>query len=510
MSEDTGLQALIKRRHPEYEESLAHWNFMELCYDGGRKWFDGNIFRYHKEGEVEFKDRIARAYRFNHSKEIVDLVGKYIFKSKIFRNTDNAPKEVTDFWSKTNKSGTISIQRFIRQLERMSSVFGRVWVVVDNTSIDSREYGYIVKPQNVLDLSYDDEGNLNWILILETYRDDDDPLESTGEISERFRLWTKNEWFLFKAESVPGSSVDVRVSQIDTGAHNLGIVPVFAADHNDNDSLYSSPALIGDIAYLDRACANYLSNLDAIIQDQTFSQLAMPAQGLMPGEDAHNKMIEAGTKRIFTFDGEGGNHPFYLSPDVKQAELIITAISKIINEIYHTVGMAGERTKQDNSIGIDNSSGVAKAYDFERVNALLATKAVSLKQAEVKIVILVLLWNGIADQYTEEEISSWITYPETFDVRGISDEFSIASNLALIEAPLEMRKEQLRTLVDKLYPRLKEDLKNKMLKEIDDMEDEDFLIGMSSSLMNDKAPPADKIGIKGNNQGENNKEAKVS
>jgi hypothetical protein len=46
-------------------------------------------------------------------------------------------------------------------------------------------------------------------------------------------------------------------------------------------------------------------------------------------------------------------------------------INKIINEIYHTVGLAGERTKQDNAMGIDNSSGVAKAYDFERVNAAL-------------------------------------------------------------------------------------------------------------------------------------------
>jgi hypothetical protein len=50
-------------------------------------------------------------------------------------------------------------------------------------------------------------------------------------------------------------------------------------------------------------------------------------------------------------------------------------VNKIIGEIYHSVGMAGERTKQDNAMGIDNSSGVAKAYDFERMNAMLATKA---------------------------------------------------------------------------------------------------------------------------------------
>ena len=49
-----------------------------------------------------------------------------------------------------------------------------------------------------------------------------------------------------------------------------------------SESPYFSPSLIDDIAYLDRAVANYLSNLDAIIQDQTFSQLAIPVQSLLP------------------------------------------------------------------------------------------------------------------------------------------------------------------------------------------------------------------------------------
>jgi hypothetical protein len=57
-------------------------------------------------------------------------------------------------------------------------------------------------------------------------------------------------------------------------------------------------------------------------------------------------------------------------------------ISKIINEIYHSVGLAGERTKEDNSQGIDNSSGVAKAYDFERVNALLAPRPTASSESK--------------------------------------------------------------------------------------------------------------------------------
>ncbi|MCP6576658.1 hypothetical protein NL496_28590, partial [Klebsiella pneumoniae] len=83
----------------------------------------------------------------------------------------------------------------------------------------------------------------------------------------------------------------------------------------ESESPYFSPSLIDDIAYLDRAVANYLSNLDAIIQDQTFSQLAIPVQSLLPGDENHAKVMEMGTKRVFTYDSESGNQPFYLSPD---------------------------------------------------------------------------------------------------------------------------------------------------------------------------------------------------
>ncbi|MCF6933136.1 hypothetical protein L4L51_29350, partial [Klebsiella pneumoniae] len=112
-----------------------------------------------------------------------------------------------------------------------------------------------------------------------------------------------------------------------------------------------------------------------IIQDQTFSQLAIPVQSLLPGDENHKKVLEFGTKRVFTYDGENGAQPFYLSPDPKQASMIISTVQQIINEIYHSVGVAGERTKQDNAKGIDNSSGAAKLYDFQRVNSLLINKS---------------------------------------------------------------------------------------------------------------------------------------
>lgn len=464
------LRAFIERRHPEYKSRVTHWKFLEETYEGGREWFKTNVFRYIKEGQKEFDDRLSRCYRFNHSREVVDLLNKYLFKQNIVRNESDAPPSVKAFWRRSTKSG-LSIRDFSRHVSKKTSIYGRVGIVVDNTATDApvskadekeqdiRTYAYVVGPEQLLDYSYDDNGELNWVSIRECVRDDADPFASSGKETDRFRLWTKNEWHLFEERTQSRRKIIVRIGG---AAHKLGVVPVILADNFISDEEYVAQSLIDDIAYLDRAVANYLSNLDAIIQDQTFSQLAMPAQNVLPGEDSYNKLVEMGTNRIFLYDGEGGAQPFYLSPDPKQAGMLLAVINKIINEIYHTVGLAGERTKQDNAMGIDNSSGVAKAYDFERVNALLAAKADSLEVIENKLVHLVALWNGEEKQVKED----FVTYPDNFDTRGLYDEFDIAARLMLIEAPDTVRQTQMEMVLDKLFPQLAKDLREKMSKEL--------------------------------------------
>lgn len=467
------LQTFLKRRHPDYADRLAHWDFLENTYYGGRDWFKSNIFRYMKEGDKEFKDRIERCYRFNHTRESVDLVQKYIFKSPIKRNWDDAKPPVKDFWTNTTLAG-LDIDQFMQLVSTNSSIFGRPWIFVDSNvpedvvsvadakASGARVYAYIVKPQNILDIGFDEQGGLNWILVRETKRDDADPIKSTGEVRERFRLWEKTQWRLFEYENKPkGSSDDPNVVQVAQGVVAIGEVPAFPADHVIGDHRYSSPGLIEDIAYLDRASANYLSNLDAIIQDQTFSQLAMPAQGVPSGEDAADKLMEMGTKRIFTYDGEGGSKPEFLSPDPKQAGVILTVINKIIGEIYNTIGASADRTQTDNAVGQDNSSGVAKAYNFDRLNSLLTSKAAALENVENRLVRLVCLYNSIPEP--DEEI---VSYPDTFDVRSLFDEFTLAERLALIDAPEGVRREQMKQVIEKLFPQIDTKVKAELIAEL--------------------------------------------
>ena len=327
IDENKKLLNFLNRRHPEYDEHLPHWNFCEQTYEGGRDWFEfelfnrdprGNIFKYLKEGPKEYRERVRRAYRFNHTREVTDLVQKYIFKPDICRNEEDAPQEILDFWENATLTG-LDIKQFMKLVSTKSSILGKPWIFTDTTkpqnaisvadakAAGARVYAYIVKPQDILDIGYSKEGQVTWVLVRTWVRDDGDPITATGKIEPHYTLWTP-EYAQTWRIVIPNKGAKLRVPIVENLGrvdHKLGVVPGFPVDNVVNDNRYVSPGLIDDIAYLDRAVANYLSNLDAIIQDQTFSQLAMPAQGLMPGEEGYNKMLEMGTKRIFLYDGDG-------------------------------------------------------------------------------------------------------------------------------------------------------------------------------------------------------------
>ncbi len=509
VDQDT-LRSFFDRRHPMYADQVAHWKFLSDAYKGGRGWFEANLFKYLKEGDKEFAERKTRAYRFNHTREVVELVQKYLFKAQINRNDEDAPKEVIKFWESAMLNG-FGIDQLMRQNAVKTSVGGRVALVVDNTldeKLDekgsplprseaevegARVYAYTVPTEDVLDYAWDEDGDgeLLWIKLREWVRDDADPLASSGEVEERVRLWTRQGWSLFRETEEKmrrGRNSVYKVEEVDSGHHGLGMVPVRLIDHTVSSDPYHSPALIDDIAYLDRAVANYLSNLDAIIQDQTFSQLAIPAQAIQRGDDMYNKVLDMGTKRIFVYDsGQGSSAvPHFLSPDPKQAGVILTVINKIINEIYHTVGLAGERTKEDNAVGIDNSSGVAKAYDFERVNSLLLSKAAACELAENWLVKVVMAWHGT--EFSEK----LVTYPTTFDVMRLVDDLVTAEALQTINAPDEMRREQLRGMIDKIFPQLKKEIKDRILGDIKSWKSTPDVAEMPKPSKDDKPVAAEK------------------
>ena len=125
----TTLDRVIQRRHPEYADNQQHWDFLLASYHGGRSWFDDNIHPYYKEGDSNYQLRKDRAYRFNHTREVVDLVNKYLFRAKVVRNTNDAPECLINYWKDATGKG-VPIDEFAKHSASQSSTVGRVWTVI--------------------------------------------------------------------------------------------------------------------------------------------------------------------------------------------------------------------------------------------------------------------------------------------------------------------------------------------------------------------------------------------
>ncbi len=62
-----------------------------------------------------------------------------------------------------------------------------------------------------------------------------------------------------------------------------------------------------------------------------------------------------------------------------------------------------------------------------------------------------------------DEEHSLIAYPESFDIRGLTDEFAVAEKLGLLEAPDSVRRYQMEMLIEKIFrifrPRCRKNLR---------------------------------------------------
>lgn len=435
--------------HPKYATAAKHWVFCRQSYEGGAGYFAPNLIRHEKEFEDDFRIRLAKACRYNFTAQSVGIVTGHLLKNTPVRKAEAVSEGVRRFWGRSTQDGD-DMDTFARELSNWSSVYGRLYVVIDVPSADGIEpatelerqqrglepYAYTVAPDDVLDLAYDSKGALLWVKVLERYREDSDPRTASPTMSDRFRLWERGRWSLWeKGKDTQGKDTEVMVAE---GMVPFSDIPVVVVEHKDGDQ-YMSPGLVDDLVYLDRSIFNLMSELDETISSQTFGQLAIPSDAI--ADDATNAtIIHMGKKAIFTYDAAASHPPFYLSPDSSQGGLVLEAIKERCHQAHDSVNLGDEvgGARSQSSA----QSGVSKAYSFAKLESGLAVKAGELEEAELAIARVVDLWNG----GTGEIPAGAICYEKRFDVislqQALTDAMSVEALLggSSPSAVAEMRK----------------------------------------------------------------------
>lgn len=530
----------IDERLPNYNNLSSEWQFFEQSYNGGVAYFNrDNIWSWIKEDVKELEDRMKRLYRLNYCKQVVDLLNSYLFRDPPTRQVDKlvgasaarGAEVLKEYWAdvSNNPNQPLPIDDFMKNVGVWSSVEGIVYVVTDKPGIEVNTvyqetqvgvlpYSYMVMPYNVLDLKILN-GRIVWILILEEYREDDDPHQPDRGVKQQYRLWTETGWELWrsnpKGKSTTTPNVKNRYIMVDSGEHNLGICPVVRFTHEKNPmAKYASPSYIQDIAYVDRAIFNNCSRLDQILNDQTFSQMISPFDSIVPEADMSQYQSDGiipesaqiinnlqrryanvlSTKRVMFYDSNtAGQKPEFISPDASQAMLVLRTIQMLIEELFKNAHMTSEIASATQDV-----SGETKSYEGAKLQAMLANKADVFETAEAQLCRIVLAWRGIKQLVVEKGI---VDYPESFQVDSLLSAIETAKELAILQISATFYKEVNKKLVLRVFPKMPDATRDIIFKEIDDQTPED-LVNMVQNLRGVRAEGQDNPNADGKPTGE--------
>lgn len=453
------LGRAVRRKRDEYRKAERNYSFFEEAYKGGVDYINSDHLYMHTfEDSESFRERKARAYYYNYCAPIVNAYNSFIYRQKVARNFGELEDNglFRQFLENSDKQGN-SYEEFVRNISKWSSVTGIQFILVDKPGegaetmkeeLDREIHPYYIRvsPLNVWDWGLDKWGNLLWVKILEKEHDEDD-FERTGESVMRFRVWYRDRWELFEVQSDGGGDA-VRLAE---GEHPVGEVPIVPVCHFAEDPM-TGFSLLNDIAYVNRALFNWCSLLDEILYRQTFSQLVMPED---PKSPINDKAL--GTARGLGFPPESKHAPHFISPDASQARVLMEQIEHGVEEIYRLATLRG-------AIGVtEESSGVARSYDFMITNNTLSNKALNMEEAEMKALRFWARWQGI------DEPGHIVEYPREFEVSSLGEEIDNvlkAQTLRISERFEQIMKEK---IVKRMTPRLPKEDMDRIMGEIRDL-----------------------------------------
>ena len=464
-NEESKVITINERTHPLYDKYLEEWNFYIESAMGGKDYYENsdNLFTHRLEDQAgDYQDRLDRVYYLNFCNLVCAIYADYIFKEKI-RRPANTYLEA--FRKNVDGRGT-DMNTFMNQVSYLSSVYGQVHVIVDSPFAEDLDiplhfykankeqfdpYAVIVAPQDLRDWSVDELGNLNWVLIRSRGYSDIDP-ESPREDDTTYRLIARDYWAIFDADG----------DEIERREHDFSEVYMVTCYNSDTNVDMIGESLITDISRINRIIYNWCSNIDEMIERQTFSQLVMPddpQSDLDPKEEGADPLRKLSTSSIFTFPFNSSQPPQFISPDRQQIDVIWKMIQNHRDLIYELAGLG---TVGSSSKFLSQRSGISQAYQFLSINSSLAKKAARLERTENEINRLVLQWKDQGDM--EEKVE----YPSQFDVLSLTETMQTTFQIAAQNFSETLNIELLKALAKKAAPVLPEDVINKIYSEIEE------------------------------------------
>ena len=382
---------------------MSVYNLIHDAYYGTGGFAGPYLIKHGRETEDNYRNRIRMAYYMNYFAPIVNALVDPVFKKPAMRDwTGAADTIIGDFLHDVDGAGT-DINNFMRRAALQAKLYGGVFIVVENWSqrdqpdnmqdvLEGRKfpYAYMVTPDRVTSCDIDKDGRIRSIRFTEVSEEKD------GTEKYRTAYYDAETWQI---------ELDGRI--ISAGKHGLGMAPVvfFPAQEFRLGEIHPVPEVY-PLAQVSVALYNHCSWLTEILRNDTFPILTFPSREATD--------ITIGTNNALCYDGETVKfQPGFIAPPNEPASMLQSQISLLIQEMYRMAGLSfATGTKQE-------TSGIARQWEFERTNQRLSALAQKCKKAEMLMINILMRWINLESTYT-------VSYPTDYGITDIATEMNTA------------------------------------------------------------------------------------
>ena len=445
---------------------------LEDAYYGTGGFENGDYLIPHKrEKDVKHEIRKEIAYYLNYVQPVVNSHVDPVFNNGITREYGNDDL-FAGFLEDVDCDGN-DMDNFMKQAGLSAKLKGMCAIVVDNFPAEEQPknmagvkeqriypYAFILEKDEIINYKLDKFGRLKEI----TYEEPTDS-DSDGKNDKATKIsWSETEWW----------RVDSTGKETDRQPHSVGRVPaVLLKSRKTKNRQIKVPSEFVSIAKANLRIYNLCSELDEILRNQAFAILTYPGgSGGDPkkGGTGSTEVI-TGTDNMLGYAPDATHSPAYIAPPAEPANMIMAQIDRLIKEIYRMAVLSFVT-------GVSESkTGIAKQWDFEKTNQVLADFAGNCEKVEVEIADIFSRWTGRKFTLTSE-------YSNDFGIDDITALLTEALQALELNAGPVFNKAVKLKVAHKYFSDLDEEKKNEIIKDIEQQKEDEAMVQATDAAGN--------------------------
>jgi hypothetical protein len=462
----------ITREHPDYVARKRTWSRYRDLYAGGDR-MRVNAAEYleqrQREPGVVYHERLRKAFYENYIGSIVDWYTATLFRREpilTFEGHNDAGKDFfSEFVEDCDRRGT-ALSDFMRARLIDALVGGASYVLVDFPKVDGviesraaedasgRSNAYLVgyAPEDVINWSHDEQGNLDWVVLrTSALRKDDLSSEEWSKVTT-WSYYDKQTYRVYRQSSAAnglelesGPAEAARVELVDQGLHGLAKqnrVPLFGLEIQEGLWLLNKAGSLQ---------IEHFNKSNALAWGLSMGLFAMP---VVFSERPFNQTFgEAYYLQLGPGDRFG-----WTEPDGKVYQIAAQNLERLKDEIYRVcyLGQMGGPLA-----GAQQQSALSKMRDFSITQEVLRAFGDAIKDLLKKVL------RGI-ESAREDGLTVNVSGLDEFDIGDFSTELSDAERLLQlgIESPT-LKQQIFKKLALKYLCDVRQEVKDRIAGEID-------------------------------------------